>query len=93
MGSTTNIQQWTEALGNKADDCKINALTEALGAVARGVDLRQLVPSVAKVAKATNPEVVSLAHLFLTYVGRKDPQALLWLSMPLKLRQLRATPP
>lgn len=77
MGSTTNIQQWTEALGNKADDCKINALTEALGAVARGVDLRQLVPSVAKVAKATNPEVVSLAHLFLTYVGRKDPQALL----------------
>lgn len=77
MSSTTNIQQWTEALGNKADDCKINALTEALGAVARGVDLRQLVPSVAKVAKAANPEVVSLAHLFLTYVGRKDPQALL----------------
>lgn len=75
--SATSTQQWTEALGSKSDENKIKALTEALGAVARGVDLRQLVPSVAKVAKGGNSDLVSLAYLFLTYVGRKDPQALL----------------
>lgn len=75
--SPTDIQQWTETLGSKSDENKIKALNEAIGAVARGVDLRQLVPSVAKVARANNLELVSLAYLFLTYVGRKDPQGLL----------------
>lgn len=93
MSSTTSIQQWTEALGNKGDDCKIKALTEAMGAVARGIDLRQLVPSVAKVAKAANPELVSLAYLFLTYVGRKDPQALLLAVNALELGATQGSTP
>ncbi len=93
MSSTTSVQQWTEALGNKGDDCKIKALTEAMGAVARGIDLRQLVPSVAKVAKAANPELVSLAYLFLTYVGRKDPQALLLAVNALELGATQGSTP